>query len=252
MSEQIGRLCKLLEDVDTSNAQTNDSANPPPKNVKLMIFRLEQRIEEISRRIDNEIPMMIEEELCKKDEAPLQELSALPGEKDGSSHSNLQRRPTDFMSFKGLLVRQDNITNDLSLRLNSLETEMQKIEPNNIRSLFKDMAELVIEKQKKDVTAEMDNLKGSQLSNAQVVDKLKEQLKIMDEKFEKDIEGKIEKKDLTNCKNQLRRQLVDLENKLKGQDFLSRGYLGDRLPMMMYNSKCFFCNQEVKSKFPNY
>ena len=87
-----------------------------------------------------------------------------------------------------------------------MEKGMQKIEPNNMRGLFRDIAELVMQEEKKEVTAVVDTLKGSQMRHAQLVDALKEKLKDMDEQFKQDIDKKIERKDFTTTKNQLRRK----------------------------------------------
>lgn len=40
--------------------------------------------------------------------------------------------------------------------------------------------------------------------------------------------------------------MQDLENKLKGKESKPNANDVERYPMMLYNSKCFFCNQEVK------
>ena len=124
--------------------------------------------------------------------------------------------------MKGALARHELILNDLNLRLSVLETGMQKIEPNNMRALFRDIAELVMQEEKKEVSAVVDGLKGSQQRHTQLVEGLKQNLKELDERFKSDIDRKIEKKDLNTAKNQLRRkviaQLISLASRTRNEN----------------------------------
>ena len=65
-----------------------------------------------------------------------------------------------------------------------------------------------MQEEKKELNEEMNNIKGTQQKSGQIMDLLKEEFKNMDERFHKDIQKKIEKKDLNNAKNQLRRRVT--------------------------------------------
>ena len=85
---------------------------------------------------------------------------------------------------------------------------MNKLEPNNIRALIKDIAELIMHEETKGVVATVDTLKGSERKNERLMNLLRDELKIMDEKFSKNINKKIEKSDLFQAKNQLQRKVT--------------------------------------------
>eukprot|EP00831_Metopus_contortus_P066759 TRINITY_DN59556_c0_g1_i2.p1 TRINITY_DN59556_c0_g1~~TRINITY_DN59556_c0_g1_i2.p1 ORF type:complete len:245 (+),score=10.63 TRINITY_DN59556_c0_g1_i2:50-736(+) len=135
--------------------------------------------------------------------------------------------------------------NDFNIRLSEIETDLHKIGTNNIRGIIKDIAELVIQEEKKEVTAVVDTLKGSQLRHIQLVDSLKDKLQEMNERLTLDMDKKIEKKDLATTKNQLRHRLMELEAKLKGRSLAASPSAESLLPSAIYNSKCFFCNQPL-------
>lgn len=218
MTETIERLCKLLEDVEDpaqeKPAAPSQSIKKVSQNVKLLIFRLDQRVSELEKRIV-EIQAMSSGELleeAKQETQLIQVRESIPSERRSTPSPGAGKPPEPGTSntgtgFKGILSRHEMIINDLNLRISELEGGMQKIEPNSIRTLIKDIAEIVMQEEKKEVTAAMDDIKGHQKHHAQLVETLRENLKVMDEKFTQDIDKKIEKKDLYTTKNQLRRKV---------------------------------------------
>ena len=84
---------------------------------------------------------------------------------------------------------------------------MKDIGPKEIKELGHNIANRMLEQEKKEVGEEMNNIKGSQEKNLKLVDSLKEELENMDERLKKNIERKIERKDLNDAKIQLRRKV---------------------------------------------
>ena len=72
------------------------------------------------------------------------------------------------------------------------------------------LSKIVIERTLKLITVTIHTARPGIIigKGGQEVDKLKEELKKMDEKFKQDIEKKVEKKDLCNTKTQLRRKVI--------------------------------------------
>jgi len=238
MTERIEKLCDLLEEIDEPS-QNNISKSPgnamQSKNVlKLALFRIEQRVDDIDRKVIN-----IQENLKEPEDDKLldnilnsKQAQGKPGalSRDLSKESSggtvvpgtaeKQNRgvtggPIGTSSgIKGMVSKHEYLINDMTLRVSEIENNMRQIDPGAMRVLIKDIAELVIQQEKKEVDEEMNSIKGSQKRSSQLVDLLKDELKNMDERFQRGIENKIEKKDLTETKNQLRRKVL-LINQIK-------------------------------------
>jgi hypothetical protein len=221
MADKIGKLCLLLEDVDQPGTSTT-SDQKHRQNIKVMIFQLSQRLDDLEHR-QLEMQQALGGEASPMEEqpgvllpaidaanAPPSALDVSSKEPPGSARGPVPQptlRTADTLNVKGLLTKHEMALNEVNLRLSDLEGGMQKLDPNSIRALIKDISELVMQEERKEVSAEMSNIKGSQKHSAQLVDVLKEELKRMDERFKEDIEKKIEKKDLYTAKTQLRRRV---------------------------------------------
>ncbi len=255
MTDRITKLCDLLEDIDEppkpeDKAQADTSAKKSgngkgKSNLKLRLFQHDQRIEDIERRLA-EMQEIASAELLEGSKDcldPSARAAAVP-------ESPKPRPPAEGSGLKGVLARHEMSLNDLNLRISEVENGMQKIEPNNMRALIRDIAELVMQEEKREVSAAMDGIKGSQQRHVQLVETLKSNLKELNDRFTNDIDRKIERKDFNITKNQLRRKLQELESRVRGKDpsaGTSTYRSSSQCPMMLYNSKCFFCNQSVQS-----
>ena len=185
MSEKIDKLCQLLEDVDQQPATGSPSDEKHRQNIKLMIFRLEQRVLDLEHRAEDIQNVMVEGGEDEKEEK-----GGKAGKTPGASTPNLstieKQSPVqrqEVAGMKGVVAKHEMILNDVSLRISELENGMRKLEPNSIRTLIKDISELVMQEEKKEVSEEMNSLKGNQKRNIQLVEVLKEELKQMDERF---------------------------------------------------------------------
>ena len=98
--------------------------------------------------------------------------------------------------------------NELNMRVTDLESNIKELKPNFIRLLIKNDLELMMNDQQKKIGEDISTIKGSQIRNGQLVDILQDELKMLDTRLHKDMEHKIEKKDLTNTKKQIRRKVV--------------------------------------------
>ncbi len=211
MTTKIEKLCDLLAEVDEKKA---DAPDQNKKNVQLRIFRVEQRLEDVERQVEAELARLQnggDDDISKQDLVSLEGL--LRPVTPANSHQSVPEQEK-HEGLKALLAKEELVINELSLRLSEVESSLSKIEPNNIRALIRNIAELVTREEKKEVTAEMDTLKGSQRHHDQLQVQLREELKLMDERFRQDIQRKIEKKELFNTKNQLRRRVLYLVLKL--------------------------------------
>jgi hypothetical protein len=121
---------------------------------------------------------------------------------------SLQLQGPELNTFRGIIAKQEVFINDIALRLTELESHMSKLKPNNIRAFIRDIAELVMQEQSKGVVETVDTLKGAEKRNEHLVTMLKEELKILDERFKQDIEKKIECSDLFLTKTQLQRKVI--------------------------------------------
>ncbi len=213
MTDKISKLCELLEDVDGKQSPATDRKKK--QSIKLMIFQVEQRAEELERRVDDIQRTLVADGLGEgKDELLLvpksSSASVRPsGEaaKDKSPMSPTLGKPAEGTGIRGMMAKHDMQLNEVNLRVADLENGMRKLEPNSMHALIKGIAELVMQEQKKEVSEEMNTLKGSQRRNVQLVEMLKDELTQMDGRFKQGIEKKLERKDLYLAKNQLRRKV---------------------------------------------
>ena len=250
MSDKIEKLCELLDDTEQTstkkevaipNAPSNNYDDKQRTNIKVSIFQLEQRMDYLENKFNNfqdtlleegkeeynaeEIEKSKEEETKNKDEGQKvnEAKKTEGGTKDesvtGTEHKeeNLAnqkdgRKPRIEGGVKGLLTRHEFSINDINIRINEMENGMKELAPTSIRILIRNIAELVMREEKREVNEEMSNIKGSQEKHSQLVDLLKEELKTIDEKLQHDMEKKIERKDLADAKNQLRRRVFLFTN----------------------------------------
>lgn len=182
-----------MEKIETFDDLLKKASDPSqnldniPNNLRLFFSRLEKRVDNIESNLEK----------SKRSEQHEEESKSSRGAVQGA----------EVNGIRSVVARQEIHLNDVALRLSELESSMSKLEPNNIRALIRDIAELVMQEKTKGVAETMDDLKGSEKRNELLVNMLKEELKIMDERFKQDIEKKIEKSDLNVTKSQLQRKV---------------------------------------------
>jgi len=185
----------MLEEVDNpADATKKDS-----KNLRLIIFRMEQKIEELEKNIADAVISSTgdNEPNAKSDRT----------HKDETKEDEfLRNRKSSSDVLKNMLTKYDSAINELTAKMCDMEGSMAIIEPENMNKLIKNIAELVVQSEKKPVLAAVDDIKGSQMKNAQLVESIKEEIKEMDERIMRNIKQKIEKKDLYTAKIQLQRK----------------------------------------------
>lgn len=156
----------------------------------MLFSRFEQRIDEIEKK----------QEETKELKVPNEE----------SKDLSQQVQAIELNGIRSVITKQEICLNDLNLRLSNFESVINKLDPNNIRALIRDIAELLMQEERKGVNATMDSLKGTEKRNEHLMSMLKEELRIMDERFTQDIERKLEKSDLYLTKTQLQRKVIQV------------------------------------------
>jgi len=211
-TEKIDKLAKLLEesysvdDVGSASFLKGESTQKDRKTLKFIIFQCEQRIEELEKKIyDLKVTQELDEFNGDKD-ILLKTVGVQNSSRNNNASAASSQKP-DQGGVKGMIAKQDMVLNEMNLRLTDLESNMHKLEPNNIRALIRDIAELILHEETKEVAATVDALKGNEKRNETLVELLKNELKVLDERFKVDIEKKIEKKDLYVAKSQLQRKV---------------------------------------------
>ncbi len=205
---KIDRLSQLLEDADNTaiEGRAGTAKGTGKKTLKIMLFQLEQRVDELDRKVEE--VRSITDDLGEDARGDLMLKSVGVAT---SSKSTIPAPPgqqhAEPNGLRGLITKQEMYINDINLRLTDLENGMHKLEPNNIRALIRDIAELALHKETQEVVAAMDSIKGSQKHHGMLVEQLKEELKSMDDRFKQDIDKKIERHDLYTTKNQLRHKV---------------------------------------------
>ena len=215
MSEKIDRLCSLLDDLEDSTIPGKGGVPTSDKKqkmgLKLALFQMEQRMD----FLENKLATLQENGFY--DEAKLditQEAASKPV--DSSKQGDKSQQPKQEGGVRGALSRHEFAINEINLRTIELENSIKNFEPGAIQNLVRSIAELVMNEEKREVDAKMSLIKGSQQKNGQVVTSLQEELKLIDERLQKNIEKKIERKDLNDTKIQLRRQVkFNIENSCK-------------------------------------
>ena len=205
MTERIDKLCGLLENPDKDDL---DSGNLGQKNsLKLSLFQLEQHVDELDGKVERL------NEKYESDKTNEEFMHSIPLSQVGSQQdinkSSISRQNSQI---KINVTKYEYMINDLTFRVSELENSMKRIDPEEIQKLIRNIAEFMINEERKEVSEEMSNIKGSQSKNGQLVDMLQEELKQMDRKLKKDIEKKIEKRDLDVTKMQIRRKVYNLLN----------------------------------------
>ena len=211
MSDKIDQLCNLLNDIE----DPTDSLQPgiPPQTsdkkqkvgLKISLFQMGQRIDFLENKLSNlqengfydEAKMDISAEAASKPAVS----TDLPNEAE-------KIKPRQETGIKGILSRHEFAINEVNMRLVELKNAIRGIGPNEIRTHIQNIAEIIMKEEKKEVVAEMTDIKGTQQKSGQIVTLLKEELKSIDERLKKDIDKKIERKDLNSTKNQLRKQVI--------------------------------------------
>ena len=207
MTDKIDQLYKLLNDVKntsitsqmTSGDETNRTLLEQAKiQLNLQIFQQNQRIEDIKKHLAELNAYLMEE---------VKENNSAENEAKTVDHDKIVIKRESALS-KTALTQFEFLLGDLNTRLIEIENTIQKLEPDSIQMLVRNITELVLHDQKRIVDKEMNTIKGSQAKNGKLVDMLQQELTKIDEKFKKDIDKKIEKKDLDVTKNQLRQKVL--------------------------------------------
>lgn len=199
------------------------------------IYKLQKKLEILEERMKEKDPEKIQE--------PEQESEQEMSKEETKEVVQVQDRLSIMLPRKSI-SKNESALNDVYMRITNLEDALEKLNINNIKTLIKNIAELLIYEEKKEVSYQMSNLKGSQRSHSNIIEVLKEELKIMDAQFKRDINKKIEKQELTSTKLKLERKLHSLEQKMNNTERSAELSTAEK-PLMMYNSKCFFCSQEI-------
>lgn len=185
ISARLSAKLEVLSHLLSKASDTSQSVGNIPPNLRLLLSRLDERIETLEKAAEKE-----------------------EGRREERKEKAEQVQGGDLAGVRSVVARQEIRINDVNLRLAELESSMNKLEPNNIRALIRDIAELVMHEETREVTATVDSLRGTEKRNEHLMNMLKEELKIMDERFKQDIEKKIERNDLFLTKAQLQRKVV--------------------------------------------
>ena len=204
-------MCKKLDDDELEDPLIvkNDPNQYVPniKGISLKQFQLEQRIDDIEKHLigpQEFMPEFIESPRLNREEDK---------EKDQTINSPLnheKKNRGENIGLSKVSLRFDALLNDINARISDLEFDIKKISPDNMHSLIRDIAEIVIQKETRQVVEDVDGLKGNFQRDFELVDSLKKRLKELDERFSIDIDKKVEIKDLKLAKNQLRRRVKKL------------------------------------------
>jgi len=250
--EEINRLLAEIDEngyeIPTKPCASPKNIKPHQRNIYLIISEMKHMLNMLEKRYEEEIKV-VNNSLGSESPSRRMRVSGTNMLENVVFPNQDQPTKSESNSLKGMLAKQEMEINEITLRLTEAENTIQKFDPNNLRALIKDIAELLLREGQKDVYAEMGTIKDTQKHYSQTAEMLKDELRIMDEKFKQDIENKIEKKELLYTKLQIRRKLNDLEQKLRGNEAQLSQNQPENPPLMLYNSKCFFCNQEVKCIF---
>ena len=198
------KLCELLDD-NTEDMPVVVDKNAPPntKNLKILYFQMEQRVNDLEKRLD------------EFHEMPLETMGLMPDEpnqmKEGSQIKEPltipKGRQSEISEMKSIIMKYEMYLNDANIRISELEAGMKKIDPNHLRMIIQDVAELAMKKQTIEVNTTVDGLKENRMRDIQLIEGLKQNLKEMNNRFMIDIERKVEVKDLKITKNQLRKRV---------------------------------------------
>jgi hypothetical protein len=187
-----------MEELISKASDTSQNIDNIPSNLRLLLFHLDQRIEVLEK---NSMKHTLPQEAEEKKEGE--------GNEKESKDMVQQAQVIELNGIRNVISRQEIRINDVNIRLTELEYMVNKLEPNNIRALIKDIAELIMHEETREVTATVDSLKGTEKRNEHLMNMLKEELKIMDERFKQDIEKKIERDDLFLTKAQLQKKVIN-------------------------------------------
>ncbi len=198
----------MLDDVEDPKSPTI-SDQKQTKNIKLMIFRLDQRIEGIEKwtadRTNDDLSVS-----AKRSGEPTPSLRYPARPEIRRMDSEGQETPSALKAIeavKALLARHEVSLNEINVRVVDVENTLQSVEPEKMSQLIKRIAELVMQSEKKEVAAAVDDIKGSQMHHAQLVDSIQEEIKLMDERIMQTIKKKIERKELYSTKYQLQKKV---------------------------------------------
>lgn len=188
----MGRLCELL-DVASSPDESVGA-----RSVKLLCFQLEQRVEELEKRIGE----LRSRECIEAAKESVLESAGNEGVLPGS-----ERTAGERFEVRNALVKHDVQLSDVNDRVSELENAVGKIDPNRLRVIIQDIAELAMKKQAIEINSTVDNMKEKHTRDEQLIESLRQNIKEMNERFKSDIGSKVEFKDLRQAKNQLRRRV---------------------------------------------
>ena len=207
MSDKIGKLCELLDDTTIEKPYMTEKGKDKTfntKNIKVLLFQLDERVSEIEKQMA-EVQNLIPSEFMEEDkQIPLID----PG-KISYDKLPFEKSPEGY-GPRSILSKHEMFLNDLNMRLSDIELSINRMDPTHMRSIIKDIADLIIQEKTIEMSATVDGIKRVHTRDTQIMDSLKESLKELDEKFKVDIDRKVEVKDLKLTKNQLRRRVIAL------------------------------------------
>lgn len=212
------RLDKMQIAID--QAKKTSPNETIPKAQIMQIQRIDSAMSQLSQRlddIDNRFKEFVQAaEMEMLEEEKQNEIKSIT--KTDNKPTENQPKPLRFAKSgvdKSTVDKHEYLLNDLNIKMSQLEANLFKLEPNNIKELITGIAALLLKDEKKDISAEMNKIKGSQRQHRDLVDGLQEELKKLNERFTQDIGKKIEKRDLYIAKNQLRKQVLNLTITIK-------------------------------------
>ena len=206
ISDKIGKLCELLDDTAETPVVIDKPTSTNPKNLKLLYFQLEQRINDVEKYInDTQI------DIIREMEDPKQVDQDYPKPKEEKDKSKIKAKEDVNEHMKNTIMKYEMYINDMSMRISELENGMKKLDPNHLRLIIQDIAELAMKKQKVEINETVDGLRETRMRDIQLIETLKQNLKDMNNRFSSDIDKMVEAKDLKVAKNQLRRRVRFLQ-----------------------------------------
>jgi hypothetical protein len=217
-NQTIDRLCSILENVNFDDAPSNESSTKSQNlsNLRVLFFKLHDRMVKLESNVLNK-QASVDEELKDKKSSPhdhdLNEVRLIKIEAEiGDIKSEF-----DILKLNSMKQSESSIL-DLKKNIDSLGTHMH--------TLYKDLVNQLQEKMKLAINHDMlEEFKATLMKNVQEMNK------------------NLEKVEMNNQSYYLRKKIEALENKISHK--YAKKEVTDQIPMMMCNSKCFFCSHLV-------
>ena len=146
LTERIDKLCEFLD--DAASTMITGPEGKTKGNLKLCIFQLNQRIEDQERKLfsleENYNNTMIKDDLVFEQLTSRISSNQKSAEKQGV-YSEIKG------SLKSILTKHELTMNNFNIRIAEVESYMQRLMPDSIRNLIKNIAEVIIDEEKKEV-----------------------------------------------------------------------------------------------------